>query len=148
MAYKPTDMMQSAQAQQVEVIKGSTVDEVAAFIHEKAQYTAVLVYTSPERAASLKAGLCFAETVDLNADDASLRQLNVRANASHHRVLIADKPEVMRGFDYRGGFKGITLLIDRGFESQREAEQALARVGRQGEPALRFCSEHVQLVEP
>lgn len=98
------------------------MEELSAFIHEKAQYTAVLVYTNPERATSLKASLSFAETVDLNTDDASLRQLHVRTNASYHRVLVAEQPEVMRGFDYRGGFKGITLVIDRGFESHREAE--------------------------
>ena len=98
------------------------MEEVSAFTHEKAQYTAVLVYTSPERATSLKASLSFAETVDLNTDDASLRQLHVRTNASYHRVLVAEQPEVMRRFDYRGGFKGITLVIDRGFESHREAE--------------------------
>ena len=95
---------------------------MSAFIYEKAQYTAVLVYTSPERATSLKTRLSFAETVDLNTDDASLRQLHVRTNASYHRVLVAEQPEVMRGFDYRGGFKGITLLLDRGFEIHREAE--------------------------
>ena len=49
------------------------MEELSAFIYEKAQYTAVLVYTSPERATSLKARLSFAETVDLNTDDASLR---------------------------------------------------------------------------
>ena len=98
------------------------MEELSAFIYEKAQYTAVLVYTSSERAASLKTNLSFAETVDLNANDASLRHLHLRTNASYHRVLIAEQPEVMRGFDYRGGFKGITLLLDRGFESHREAE--------------------------
>ena len=58
------------------------MEELSAFIYDKAQYTAVLVYTSPERATSLKARLSFAETVDLNTDDASLRQLHVRTNAS------------------------------------------------------------------
>ena len=40
------------------------MEELSAFIYEKAQYTAVLVYTNPERATSLKARLSFAETVD------------------------------------------------------------------------------------
>ena len=46
----------------------------------------------------------------------------------------------MRGFDYRGHDRGLTLVIDRSFDSHRELSQGLARVGRFGEKCERFVT--------
>ena len=109
---------------------------------------AVLVYTSPQRASWLRGKIDFAEKVDMNTDAASLRHLELWANEQYHRVLVAETPDVLRGLDYRGRHKGICLILDRGFSSQREVEQALARVGRQNERSERHLSAHVNLVDP
>ena len=122
---------------------------MSTFIHEKAYYTAVLVYTSPERAASLKVSLIFSETVDLNADDASFRQLHVRTNTSYHRVLVAEKPEMMRGFDFHGEFKGITLLLDRGSKARgkqnRPWPESVGRVSRRNDSARSTWSSSTRI---
>ena len=82
----------------------------------------MLVYTTPQRSIWLKGRIEFAETVNMNTDAATLRQLEVWVNSSYHKVLLAENPEVMRGYDYRGGYVGICLIVDRGFENLREAE--------------------------
>ena len=54
----------------------------------------------------------------------------------------------MRGTDFRAKLTGLTLLIDCGVESDREAQQMLARVGRFNEKCQRFAVDGIQLVDP
>ena len=42
----------------------------------------------------------------------------------------------------------MALVLDRGFESQRDLQQALARVGRFGDRAVRVKSNNVELIDP
>jgi hypothetical protein len=53
----------------------------------------------------------------------------------------------MRGVDYRAGTTGITLVVAQSFSNDREAIQALARVGRYDEPCNRYRVEGVELVD-
>jgi hypothetical protein len=53
----------------------------------------------------------------------------------------------MRGVDYRAPLTGITLVIALSFNHEREATQALARVGRYKEPCARYLVEGVELVD-
>ncbi len=69
-----------------------------------------------------------------------LRSLDQRNANDRHEVLVTGDPHVMRGLDFRGGAKGICLILDRGMESEREVYQSLHRVGRQGEPCERYIT--------
>jgi hypothetical protein len=53
----------------------------------------------------------------------------------------------MRGVDYRAPLTGITLVIALSFNHEREATQALARVGRYKEPCARYLVEGVELID-
>ena len=53
----------------------------------------------------------------------------------------------MRGIDLRAPIKGVTLVIARSFSCQRNADQALMRVGRYGDPCHRFIAEGLALVD-
>jgi hypothetical protein len=53
----------------------------------------------------------------------------------------------MRGVDYRAPLTGITLIVALSFNHEREATQALARVGRYKEPCKRYLIEGVELVD-
>ena len=51
----------------------------------------------------------------------------------------------MRGIDLRAPVKGVTLVMNKGFSCQRNADQGLMRVGRYGDPFIRILCEGVQL---
>ena len=61
-------------------------------------------------------------------------------------VMVATDVTYMRAIDYRSRKKGIHLVIARSFEHGRQAEQALGRVGRQGDPCKRVILRGVPLV--
>ena len=88
-----------------------------------------------------------AEPVTITSSPDSLRTLNVKPAGEHFRILIATDPRTMRGFDYRGHERGLTLVIDRSFESHRDASQGLARVGRFGEKCERYATYKTELVD-
>lgn len=52
----------------------------------------------------------------------------------------------MRGVDFRGGVKGLCLIIDTPFENEREALQACARVGRMQEKCERYLTHSTTLI--
>lgn len=83
----------------------------------------------------------------LSCHPSTLRELDIRPSTTGHRVLIASDVRVMRGFDYLGGHKGLCLVVDKGFSCQREADQALARVGRGGEICERFITAGTELID-
>ena len=67
--------------------------------------------------------------------------------------LIVTDPELMRGIDYRAAIgkdtesDGIDLLVARSFNSPREVEQGLSRVGRYNEPSGRYSIASVCLLD-
>ena len=107
----------------------------------------MLIYTAPSQASKMLEGIPSAESVTEATDYRSLRELdNLRAGGGY-RVLITSKTACMRGFDYLGKERGITLIIDSSFESLREASQGLARVGRFGEKCQRLITHGTVLVD-
>ena len=54
---------------------------------------------------------------------------------------------MMRGIDYRARRKGICLVVDKPFPSERDKIQGLARVGRFGDECVRVKFEGVDLVD-
>ena len=71
----------------------------------------------------------------------------MRKTEELYRVLIATAETTMRGYDYRGHERGVTLIIDRPFGSQRDSAQGLARTGRFGEPTKRYITHATPLVD-
>ncbi len=53
----------------------------------------------------------------------------------------------MRGTDFRAPLKGLSLIVAKSFECQRDADQGLARVGRFGDKCERLLLPGVDLVE-
>jgi hypothetical protein len=53
----------------------------------------------------------------------------------------------IRGIDYRGHLKGLTLYVLTGFSSEREQLQCLNRVGRFNDKCSRFCPADLELVD-
>ena len=76
-----------------------------------------------------------------------LRQVDQSRVCEAFRILVVDDPQIMRGTDFRAPSTGIALVVDRGLESERDAQQALGRVGRFGERCVRYIVENVQLVD-
>ena len=83
-------------------------------------------------------------TLKSSAD--SLRKLDAKGGGAHYRILISTDSMTMRGFDYRGHARGLTLVIDRSFDSHRDLSQGLARIGRFGERGDRFVTYGTELV--
>ena len=54
----------------------------------------------------------------------------------------------MRGTDLRGGIRGLSLVVNRGFQSKRDADQGLMRIGRCNEKCERYLVNGVELVDP
>ena len=54
---------------------------------------------------------------------------------------------MVRGTDFRAPLTGMAEVIDEGLESDREAIQALSRVGRYGERCERLITSRTTLVD-
>jgi len=87
----------------------------------------------------------------LNVDDrtepSTLRKLDEKNLSGNHKILIVTESSYMRGTDFRAPTHGITLILAKSFESERDAEQALARVGRFGDRCTRLLVYGVTLVD-
>ena len=55
---------------------------------------------------------------------------------------------MMRGVDYRSDIQGIVLVVDKSFETRRDALQGLTRVGRFGDECVRILVKEVELFNP
>ena len=86
----------------------------------------------------MRASIPSAESVSDTADYRSLRELEVALQDGGYRVLVISSAVCMRGVDYLGKERGLTLIIDAPFDSLRDAHQGLARVGRFGEKCRRL----------
>ncbi len=76
-----------------------------------------------------------------------LRNLDDRNLNRSHRILLVSKSLIMRGTDFRSVKKGILLIVARAFDSQRETDQGLARVGRFGDKCKRLLLDGIELVD-
>ena len=77
------------------------------------------------------------QSVQVNCEDVD----KIRKLGSQD-VLFVSKPELMRGFDYLSTRQeGIALLMARSLPSKRHVEQALGRVGRNGQQGTRYLLE-------
>ena len=56
--------------------------------------------------------------------------------------------DMMWGVDYRSDSKGIKLVIDKSFSTNRDALQGLSRVGRFGDECMRYLVGGVELFNP
>ena len=66
-----------------------------------------------------------------------------------HRLLITNDADMLRGYDYKvgpGSLKKLYLVLCKGFKSNRDYQQALARVGRFGEEAVRVKLTEVNVI--
>ena len=86
--------------------------------------------------------------VDQLTDASTLRQCDKRQEGDRYTTYIMSDEALTRGSDWRSPDVGMALVLDRGFESQRDLQQALARVGRFGDRAVRVKSSHVELIDP
>ena len=69
-------------------------------------------------------------TVDDRTEPSALRQLDEKTHNGNHKILIVTEAGQMRGTYFRSPIYVICLIVAKSFESDRDAEQALARVGR------------------
>ena len=75
-----------------------------------------------------------------------LRDLDTRISDRHQIIATSDEA-LMRGFDFRAKVNGICLIVDNSFCTQRDADQALARVGREKDPCERYISKATNLID-
>ena len=62
-------------------------------------------------------------------------------------VLAITDAALMRGVDFRAPLQGITLYVCASLTNKREAQQALGRVGRNGDACRRYLLEGADLVD-
>ena len=129
------------------MLQPKSKEELVTFIREKADDCAVLIYCSSDLRDDIKRSVVSSMEVTVETDASELRGLDKRDELRMHKVLIAIDSQVMRGFDYRSPTKPICLILAKGFESQRDAEQALSRVGRHGDRCERLLTAGVELVD-
>ena len=83
----------------------------------------------------------------LNANQlAALEKL--KDELGNYPVVIVHSEDMMRGVDYRSDSKGMTLVIDNSFSTNRDALQGLSRVGRFGDDCRRYLVGGVELFNP
>ena len=86
--------------------------------------------------------------VDQLTDASTLRHCDKRQDGDRYTTYIVSDEALTRGTDWRSPDVGMALVLDRGFESERDLQQALARVGRFGDRAVRVKSNNVELIDP
>ena len=68
-------------------------------------------------------------------------------NKGNYPIVIVADEAMMRGVDYRSDGKGLLLVINKTFTTNRDAEQGLARVGRFGDQGCRVLVKGIELVD-
>jgi len=86
-------------------------------------------------------------TVNDQTNPSTLRQLDDKAFNGDYKILIVTEASLMRGTDFRSPKYGICLIVAKSFESDRDADQALARVGRFEDKCERLQLSGVPLVD-
>ena len=75
------------------------------------------MYTTEARAQIFLNRVEGAEMVKADSPPDSLRSLNVKRAGTLYRTLLITDEMLMRGYDYRGHERGLTLILDQSFES-------------------------------
>ena len=98
-----------------------TLTELAGMLEEKSAAMAVIMFTTGERITELTKNLTNTKVLNVQTDAAFLRSLDERAAPDKHWILLTEDASTLRGFDLRGHNKGLCLILDQGFESDRDA---------------------------
>ena len=117
-------------------------------VKELSREMPVLVFTTEERVGMLASLLKNTQKVDQLTDAATFRECDKREEGQRFTTFLVDDPQLMRGTDWRSPAVGLALVLDKGFESQRDLQQALARTGRFGDKTVRCKTNTVELIEP
>ena len=89
-------------------------------------------------------------TRPLYIDAEALEKTAASLDAAHGKsapVLAITDAELMRGVDFRAPLTGITLFLCGSMANRRELQQALGRVGRNGDAARRYLMAGVDAVD-
>ena len=119
------------------------VELVKQFIEDKP----VLVITSEDAAAVIVNSIAGTVHVTQDTDPDSLRSCDTCPPSGKFTVFIVTDRLVVIGTDFRAPTTGMTQVLDRGLESDREAMQALSRVGRYGERCERMITSRTELID-
>lgn len=121
------------------------ITDVTDFLQRTLPLQPVLVYCSEAESEALAKGNKCA-TDDEILDEEILGNLE-RKTENKYPLLIATKAELMRAIDYRAPNLGIALVLCKPFSNEREAQQGLGRVGRNGDPYQRVLLKDVPLID-
>ena len=105
----------------------------------------VLIYCSEAEYEALAKCNKFAKDEEI-LDDEILLNLE-RKTENKYPLLIVTLPELMRAIDYRSQNLGIALVLCKSFRNEREAQQGLGRVGRNGDPYQRVQLKDVPMID-
>jgi len=95
-----------------------------------------IIYTTPAEAKRIL-DMQLENTYMNITDHNILRHLEQKNGSDKYILLVITTNDLLRGIDYRGSV-GIDLILDKQFAGVREAQQALHRVGRNGDKCRRF----------
>ena len=82
-----------------------------------------------------------------NNDYKALRNIEKLDNEGNYPLILITESQNMRGTDLRAENKGICLVIAKPFETERDLEQGLARVGRFNDSCERLILAGVEKVD-
>ena len=100
----------------------------------------VLLHTSDEMIDTLREANVEVIIIDENfSDHEKLKDLDTKER-HQFPLIVTSQAWAMRGLDYRAKKCSICLVVDQGFESQRDCDQGLARVGRLGDTCERYIT--------
>ena len=80
-------------------------------------------------------------------DHKALRNIETLDNKGNYPLILITESQKMRGTDLRAENKGICLVIARPFETERDLEQWLARVGRFNDSCERLILAGIEKVD-
>ena len=110
-------------------------------------HRAILLYSDAPSAQIAAKGLCnIFQGECLQPAQLATLHTQIDANGNYPIVIVADEA-MMRGVDYRSDGKGLLLVINKTFTTNRDAEQGLARVGRFGDASYRVLVKGIELVD-
>ena len=85
--------------------------------------------------------------VEPSTDYKVLCSLDAKKVSERFPIVIVTEASGMRGVDYRAPHSGIMLVVTRPFENYREEQQALNRVGRNGDKCTRIKAFEGDIVD-
>ena len=117
----------------------------------------MLVYCGQSFAEAALAALALCNVRKLNSENFGLadheylcnglEEPNWTSNGKFFPVLLATDPLFMRGIDYRAPNLGMVFVSLRPFDHKRQKQQALCRVGRNGDKAWRYQPADMKILD-